>query len=76
MCRKLRTQLRSDAVITHSYGVYILASQPRGTLYIGVTNNLWPNAVQVRIDQGILPMSWASRSRALRPYATVSSRRG
>jgi putative endonuclease len=24
----------------HCYWVYILASQPRGTLYIGVTNNI------------------------------------
>jgi len=27
-------------MLTRSYAVYLLASRPRGTLYVGVTNNL------------------------------------
>ena len=35
------------------YFVYILASKPRGTLYIGVTNNLERRGVEHR--DGLLP---------------------
>ena len=35
-----------------SYWVYILASKPRGTLYIGVTNNLARHAHRHRTDAG------------------------
>jgi putative endonuclease len=36
----------------HCYWVYILASQPRGTLYIGVTNNIFGRIEQHRVGKG------------------------
>lgn len=33
----------------HHYYLYILASQPNGTLYIGVTNNLFSRSFQHKI---------------------------
>jgi putative endonuclease len=36
----------------HCYWVYILASQPRGTLYIGVTNNILGRAEMHRAGKG------------------------
>ena len=36
----------------HCYWVYILASQPRGTLYIGVTNNILGRIEQHRAGNG------------------------
>ncbi len=36
----------------HRYWVYILASQPRGTLYIGVTNNILGRVELHRDGQG------------------------
>jgi putative endonuclease len=36
----------------HCYWVYILASQPRGTLYIGVTNNILGRIAQHRAGNG------------------------
>jgi putative endonuclease len=36
----------------HCYWVYILASQPRGTLYIGVTNNILGRVEQYRERKG------------------------
>ena len=35
-----------------TFFVYILASQPYGTLYIGVTNNLYRRMVEHREDRG------------------------
>lgn len=36
----------------HVYSVYILASQPYGTLYIGVTNNLYRRVLEHRDGTG------------------------
>ena len=36
----------------HSYWVYILASRPRGTLYIGVTNNILGRVEAHRANEG------------------------
>jgi len=36
----------------HRYWVYILASQPRGTLYIGVTNNILGRTASHRAGKG------------------------
>ena len=36
----------------HVYAVYVLASQPHGTLYIGVTNNLYRRVLEHREGRG------------------------
>ena len=36
----------------HDYFVYILASKPRGTLYIGVTNNMHRRMIEHREGEG------------------------
>ena len=60
MCTTLRRMVSTQ----HRYWVYILASQPRGTLYIGVTNNILGRMELHRAGKD------AARAARLSPHST------
>lgn len=51
-CNKLLRFEEHTPVNTSTYWAYILASRPRGTLYIGVTNNIIERVEQHRLGVG------------------------